>query len=590
MIKKITTVFLILLLLSVNTFVLADVSQLTINYLLNGPQDAWVTQGLAAAGQTNLDLSYLDNFSGTSANDYAKTILAVIAASQNPYNFNGQNLVDGLLGYHNNQQLGADNLLNDDFWGLMALAAASEEINSPVIQDSKNFILINQNADGGWGFSPNEPSDTNDTAAAIMALLDVGLTPAAGEIQQAIDYLHSSQNPDGGFSFYPGSESDAGSDSWVIAALYKAAIDPASWQISGQNPIVHLQSLALPDGSYRWTATNPEGNRLMTAYAAVALSESFYPVKYYQVGPTNPLLHRLRLEGLNQTYCDQMIEANTALDIVENGAAVCNYTYQIQQSLLGPYLISINSETASGTSGWLYRVNWILPNIGANQYQLEENDDVLWYFGEPSFLPLKIYLSDEQIELNEQVTATVEYFNNDVWLPADLATVYVGNNAYSTNGLGQAIFSINQTGNYQVYAEKNNYIRSDRTDLTVGNGVSQTINLFVNIENSITPTSTISFIVNNSNLSFGTLTPGQASSSPLIITNNGTVPIYLEATVAGDAVFQDNLYLNQALWENFSSVLSTNQDLAVSTQLIVPVNFGSSGQKQGSLIFWATSQ
>lgn len=590
--KKLLIILSILTIVLVFSFARAQVSQQTIDYLLNSPQDAWVTQGLAAAGVTNLDLSYLNSFSGSNANEYAKTILAVIAAEEDPYNFNGQDLVEGLLSYHNNGQLGATNLLNDDFWGVMALVAAGEEITSEVIQDCKNFILGAQNSDGGWSYSPSGSSDTNDTAAAIMALLDAGLGSGSTEIQQALNYLEEAQNDDGGFSFYPGGESDSGSDSWVIAALYKAGIDPDNWQQNGNTPITHLESLGLPDGSYKWIASDPQGNLLMTAYAAVALSESYYPVSYYNPPPPpEPSLYNLRIEGSIETYCDDEVEATTAMEIVENGAAVCGYSYQIEQTPLGPYLVSINGEAASGTSGWLYRVNWDSPVIGASQYQLEEGDEVLWYFGEFTDLPLKLELDETQVEPEDEVTATVEYYDNGIWLPANEVTVYVGDQQYITSGSGQVTFSLTTTGNYEVFAEKPDYIRSNREDLMVGEGVSQTVDLLVNIYNPSGPGgNTISFTLNTNSLDFGTLELGQSASSSLALTNTGDLPIYVEATVSGDTVFSENLYLNQVLWEMFSSNVNTNQTQSIPVELEIPVSYTASGQKQGSLVFWATAQ
>jgi hypothetical protein len=372
--------------------------------------------------------------------------------------------------------------------------------------------------------------------------------------------------------------------------LSKAGINPATWQKNNNTPITHLQSLVLPDGSYRWIASDLAGNRLMTAYAAVALSEKFYPVEYYQITPANPGQHQLRIEGDSQTYCDQLVEASNALEIVEHGAEPCGYTYQIQQLSFGPYLVSINGETASGTAGWLYRVNWISPNVGANQYQLAEGDEVLWYFGEYTDSPLKLTLNVNQIEPNGQVTATVQYYDNGNWLPADQTTVYAGSATYQTNDSGQTNFTFSQTGSYQIYAEKNNYVRSNKVSLTVGNGVSQSVNLSVNIQNSSGPGNTISFYVNSDNLNFGNLEPGQSASSSLTVTNDGTVPLHLEATVSGDNIFQDNFYLNQVTWGNFSANLSANQNQNISTRLSVPASYSGSGQKQGALIFWATGQ
>ncbi|MBU1131074.1 DUF4430 domain-containing protein [Patescibacteria group bacterium] len=589
--KKLLVILSILAVILACRFVQAEVGQQTINYLLNGPQDAWVTQGLAAAGQTNLNLSYLDNFSGSSANDYAKTILALAAAGENPYSYNGTNFVTALEAYHQNSQIGDPTLLSDDFWAVLALRSAGKDIADVLIQDSKNFILTNQNADGGWSYAPGGGSDTNDTAAAIMALLDAGSASTDPEILSAITYLQNSQNSDGGFAFVAGSESDSGSDSWVIAALYKLGVDPASWTQGENNPVSHLESLMLADGSFTWVASNPVSNVLMTAYAVVALSESYYPVSYFDPPEPDPVLHHLRIEGASQTYCDELVEAVTALDIIENGASICGYTYQIEQTSFGPYLAAINGEAASGMSGWLYRVNWDSPFIGANEYILEEGDEVLWYFGEFTDLPLKLELSDDQIELAGEVTATVEYYNNGSWLAANGATVFAGNNQYTANDAGQATLTFSFIGSYQIYAEKESYIRSNHEDLIVGSGISQSVGLLVNINNpGGPPGDTISFSIDTSSLDFGALEPGQFATSSLMVTNTGDLPIYLEAVVSGDAVFEDNLYLNQVLWEMFSSNVETSQSQNVPVQLNVPAGFAGSGQKNGSLIFWATGQ
>ena len=592
--KKTIIILLTIALVSVFSFVQAQVSQQTIDYLASGMQDAWVTQGLAATGQTNLDLSYLDDFSGSNANEYAKTILAVIAAGEDPYNFNSQDLVAGLFSYYNNQQLGATSLLNDDFWGLMALVAAGEEVSSQVIQDIKNFILAAQNTDGGWGFSPLASSDTNDTAAAIMALLDAGLQSSSTEIQNALNYLQQAQNDDGGFSFYENGTSDAGSDSWVIAALDKTGIDPNSWLRGSNTPISHLESLALPDGSYRWVITDPAGNLLMTAYAAVALAEKYYPVEYYEPPvPSGPAVYPLRIEGSIQTYCDAEIEAANAMEIIENGASVCGYTYQIEQSALGPYLVSISGETASGLSGWQYRINWQSLMVGADQYELEEGDEVLWYYGDFTLLPLRVELNSSQVEAGEEVTATVEYYDNGIWLPASEAAVYAAEEQYIANGSGQVILNFTETGSYEIYAEKENYIRSNRENLIVGNGASQAVNLTVNINNpggtgGGSGGSSISFSVDVSSLNFGTLQPGQSASSSLTVTNSGSLPIYIEATVAGDAVFEDHLFLDEVLWELYNTQVGGVQTRNIPVELEVPSNYSGSGQKQGTLVFWAT--
>lgn len=569
---------------------LAEVGQTTINYLLGQTQDQWITMGLAATGQSSLNLGYLSGFEANSANDYSKTILALVSAGQNPYAYNGIDFVSGLESYSQNNQIGSSSLVSDDFWGILALRSAGKESNYSIIQSSKDFILNNQNSDGGWGYAPGSGSDTNDTAAAIMALLDSGLTSASPEIQEAAAYLTAAQNSDGGFPFAPGSESDSGSDAWVIAALNKLGISPTTLSQGSNNPLTHLQLLVLEDGSYRWLIGDLEGNPLMTAYVAVALSGKYYPVDYYEAPVINPTAHHLRIEGASTTYCDADVEAVNALEIVEHGAAICGYTYVIEQTSFGPYLTAINNEAAEGTNGWLYRVNWLSPALGANNYPLEDNDEVLWYFGEWGILPIRISLSDNQIEPGGQTVATVEYYNETSWSPLSAATIYAGAITAQTNDAGQATLTMPSAGSFEVYAEKDNYIRSPKLSLLVSGEVLQTINMTVNINNAGTPQGSLSFVVETTDLNFGTANLGENISLPVSITNNGNSALYLEAIVGGDLFFKDYTYLNNVLWENYSDTFAAAETKSVNVALNVPASYGGGGLKQGSLTFWAASQ
>jgi len=579
----------------------AAVSQLTVNYLAAGAQSAWVTQALKAAGRDNLDLAYLNDWQGQHANDFAKTILAVVAAGQNPASFNGQNLTERLLGYQNNNQLGSTNLLNDDFWGILALRSAGLLADQAAIQNSKNFVLANQNRDGGWGFDPGGSSDTNDTAAAIMALVEAGVGAGDAVIVRALDYLRGLQNDDGGFGFVEG-ESDAGSDAWVIAALNKLNINPTAWQINNHNPIGHLESLSLNDGSFRWLAGDQAGNRLMTAYAAVALAGASYPVARFnppnnenEEEQDNEPKH-LRLEGAGQTLCDIDLQAMTALEAITRGAAVCGYQYNIEQTDFGPYLTSINNETAEGENGWLYRVNWLSPNVGAADYRLQAGNYVLWAFGHYTAKPLRLTLAAPIVEVNAEVLATVEYFNEQEWLASTNTRVIVGERVFTTNDRGQAALSFDTRALYNVYAEKAGFIRSQKEGLRVGLEQGESVSLAVNIENNNQGGNNgdnqgrLAFTVETDNLDFGALRPGAAANRSIRIINSGEVGIYLESAVSGDQVFVSGLSLNQQSWENFSASYNARSGGEISVSLTVPPAYQSAGPKQGQLIFWAIAR
>ncbi len=122
-----------------------------INYLKEKSINDWSAMALAAAGET-VAATPLQTFSGTVATDYAKRILAVAAVAENPNTFAGLDLVTGLKNKYQNNQIGDETLLNDDFWGILALRSAGLETSEAVIVGAKNYILANQNSDGGFSY------------------------------------------------------------------------------------------------------------------------------------------------------------------------------------------------------------------------------------------------------------------------------------------------------------------------------------------------------------------------------------------------------------------------------------------------------
>jgi len=275
-------------------FVLAGVPE-AVTYLQSPSQtqDAWTTQALIAAGETDVPVSHLSSVlegGFNPANDYAKTILALAAAGENPTTFGNVDYVAKLKSYYDGSQMGDASLVNDDIWSILALASIYQADSTEAVA-AKNFLLDNQNDDGGWGYDLIGGSDTNDTAAAIMALVETGISASDSIITKALDYLHSLQNADGGFPYNPiwGADSDSGSDAWVICALNKIGQDLANWTIldgdgNSHNPITNLQSLQDADGGFWWIAGESEyNNKSMTAYAVIALAGKSFPIGYYLI-------------------------------------------------------------------------------------------------------------------------------------------------------------------------------------------------------------------------------------------------------------------------------------------------------------------
>lgn len=252
----------------------------------------WAVMAIAAAGEdpgtwtsggdSIIDYlrSNMNHLGSNKATDWERFILAIAAAGENPRGFGGIDCVATLLGFYDGTQIGDDTMLNDDFWGILALKATGESLDTQ-IQNIKTFIINNQNSDGGWGWIVGDSSDADNTAAAVMALVAAEVSTSSQTITDGLNYLKTQQQNDGGFT----SEgvTNAAVDSWVINAIVAAGQSPASneWRKSGNNPVGHLLSLQDGDGAFKWTSSQRSNPEWITAYAITALLGSPYPVAIY---------------------------------------------------------------------------------------------------------------------------------------------------------------------------------------------------------------------------------------------------------------------------------------------------------------------
>jgi hypothetical protein len=248
---------------------------------------AWAVMAIAAAGEDPDDwtnggdsiVDYLrdnaDKLDEEKATDWERSILAIVAAGEDPTDFGGVDYVDKLLEFYDGNQMGSDGMLNDDFWGILVLVAVDED--EEIIADMKDFIISNQNADGGWGWTVGGNSDADNTAAAISALFAAGESSGSETIADALDYLKSQQQSNGGITSE--GSTNSGVNSWVIIAINDVGQDPIGeeWRKSGNNPVDYLLSLQDTDGAFKWSATQRSNPEWMTAYAIPALLGKSWP-------------------------------------------------------------------------------------------------------------------------------------------------------------------------------------------------------------------------------------------------------------------------------------------------------------------------
>ena len=98
----------------------------------------------------------------------------------------------------------------------------------------------------------------------------------------------------------------------------------------------------------------------------------------------------VRIEGKTQTLFGsaepRLRIASTALDALTAAASNGEFYYHLTVSSLGFYVDQVGLYPATSTGGWMFKVNGVLPPVGASEVTIESGDRVLWYWA--SFDPV----------------------------------------------------------------------------------------------------------------------------------------------------------------------------------------------------------
>jgi len=161
----------------------------------------------------------------------------------------------------------------------------------------------------------------------------------------------------------------------------------------------------------------------------------------------------------------------------------------------------------------------------------------------------------------------------------------------TTDANGTTVLAVNASseGAITAAASKDGYTSAELTQQAIeasssGPNSSATVSLEVNI------LPVISLTVSPNSVDFGTVTPGTPSESlPLTLQNNGGTSIKVTAEVNDreNGPFETGLLLDQSIWSSYSKVIAAESSETSEVQLDLPLNYSSTGQFQGSLIFWA---
>ena len=591
-----------------------------------GPS-AWVTMAIAAIGEdphnwkvegnpSIVDYLAANADSASSATDYARMILAIIAADEDPTSFGGRDFVSLLEDEYDGIQIGNNSLLNDDFWGVMALISAGESPSSETIANTMTFIKDNQNGDGGWSWGVGQNSDVDSTAAAVMALIAAGESQSSDVVTDGLEYIKSQQADNGGFESWGTTNADT--DSWAIDAIVAAGQDPtsAAWTENGNTPIDDLLTFRQNDGSFYWQDGTPGMSVPKTTASAIqALLGAPYPVKVLEPEEGVPVY--VRIEGQSSTVWRGDVNVSQSDITADNSGETYHlsdptalgaldessnheerFPYYVTDEYGGLYVSSINEEEPSGMSGWMYRVDYRSPEVGAGDFILDEttppdppHEEVLFYYGTWTDLPLNISVDKTEVDVDEEFIAIVTQYSDDThdWSPCAGATVHADQD-YTTGDDGTVAISVDHDATLRIFAESEDCIRSDKVAVIVGEGTIQPPSSGeVSLTANIIPA--ISIEVSPSNIDFGDgLGPRDTSDEHEVTINNvgaWEIIVTAEVTDEGDNLYVNGLRLDGSLWNLFQEIINRADLVATQVSLQVSEDYTGVGEKMGALIFWA---
>jgi hypothetical protein len=208
--------------------------------------------------ENNLN-AYLDN--GPDA--MGKSILGLVAAGQDPRNFNDLNLVQMLLESYDSSAgvFGAEDNTWHQALAILGLKSAGETIPEGAVDQLLNLQEVN----GGWEYAKGTGEWPDNTALAIQALIAAGLPSDHQAIQKALDFLATTQLETGGWG-------DASTTAYVLMGLTSLDLDPSSWIMdSEKGPLQALLSYQKDSGAFVYAWDYPEDNLMATTAALMAL-------------------------------------------------------------------------------------------------------------------------------------------------------------------------------------------------------------------------------------------------------------------------------------------------------------------------------
>ena len=256
------------------------------------------------------------------------------------------------------------------------------------------------------------------------------------------------------------------------------------FQETGEYKTIFAENVTVPM-SYTVQCTSPSTGALGCKYS-YHINESNHQIRYR---------HGPNCSQPEETYDMGVVEGGTGgatsvLAALINASEQGNFTYGVTDAYIdmGQFVYAIAGQKDLCCRVWNPAgAHWAPCScdnflLGYDNIFPTPHTQVLWYRGGTGdFFPLKVDVSPESVAVGDEFTATVSYFEGGSgWLPAASATLYVGNETFTTDDNGTIKIFMENEGTYHLSAKKDKaggtvYIGSDnRTAINVSGGIDAT--------------------------------------------------------------------------------------------------------------------
>jgi hypothetical protein len=240
--------------------------------------------GLVSASITDAPLTKALNYvashgpaDANRASETARVILGVVAANRNPRDFGKVDYVGRLRTYYNPNNGNYDPSTDSNSLSILALVAAKE----PVPEHAVAALRDRACSDGGF---PKGTclfgSDVTSTSLVLQALVAAGVGPSDPSYAKARSYLVAAQNAQGGFGPSTGQATESLPTAAAVAAIIAMGEDAAAWRKSPTaDPVAALLTLQDASGGFRAAAATAAPDELTTARVLPGLAGRPLPVR-----------------------------------------------------------------------------------------------------------------------------------------------------------------------------------------------------------------------------------------------------------------------------------------------------------------------